>query len=229
MYAAASIALEERARRRARENVRVMRARRSRPPKRASSARPSDCFPAVPHDEISVPTVVRDRASPQRGARRESRSRVGGSIGVAGRRSRRVARGIVPMGVFARPALGRVTKVLERLVSAVGETTGVSSTRHARGRPRGDFARVSSSADARDALRDADTRRSLRRPPRSDPRLDPARGRRRRGRDVPHGTARGFAALAASPPRREGSDGDLPTGVRATAGVDAATASESGA
>jgi pentatricopeptide repeat protein len=132
------------------------------------------------------------------------------------------------MGVFARPALGRVTKVLERLVSAVGETTGVSSTRHARGRPRGDFARVSSSADARDALRDADTRRSLRRPPRSDPRLDPARGRRRRGRDVPHGTARGFAALAASPPRREGSDRDLPTGVRATAGVDAATASESG-
>ena len=132
------------------------------------------------------------------------------------------------MGVFARPALGRVTKVLERLVSAVGETTGVSSTRHARGRPRGDFARVSSSADARDALRDADTRRSLRRPPRSDPRLDPARGRRRRGRDVPHGTARGFAALAASPPRREKSDGDLPTGVRATAGVDASTASESG-
>ena len=132
------------------------------------------------------------------------------------------------MGVFTRPALGRVTKVLERLVSAVGETTGVSSTRHARGRPRGDFARVSSSADACDALRDADTRRSPRRPPRSDPRLDPARGRRRRGRDVPHGTARGFAALAASPPRREGSDGDLPTGVRATAGVDAATASESG-
>ena len=122
------------------------------------------------------------------------------------------------MGVVTRPALGRVTKVLERLVAAVGETTGPSSTRHARSRPGGDFARVSPSADARDRLRDAVTRGHPRRSPRSDPRLDPTRERGRRGRDVPHGTARGFAALAASPPRREREDGDFPADTRVAAG-----------
>jgi pentatricopeptide repeat protein len=130
------------------------------------------------------------------------------------------------MGVVTRPALGRVTKVLERLVAAVGETTGPSSTRHARSRPGGDFARVSSSADARDQPRDAVTHGHPRRSPRSDPRLDPTRERGRRGRDVPHGTARGFAALAASPPRRGREDGDFPAGTRVAAGPEEAAAEE---
>ena len=130
------------------------------------------------------------------------------------------------MRVVTRPALGRVTKVLERLVAAVGETTGPSSTRHARSRPGGDFARVSSSADARDQPRDAVTHGHPRRSPRSDPRLDPTRERGRRGRDVPHGTARGFAALAASPPRRGREDGDFPAGVRVAAGLEEAAAEE---
>lgn len=130
------------------------------------------------------------------------------------------------MGVVTRPALGRVTKVLERLVAAVGETTGPSSTRHARSRPGGDFARVSSSADARDQPRDAVTHGHPRRSPRSDPRLDPTRERGRRGRDVPHGTARGFAALAASPPRRGREDGDFPAGTRVAAGFEEAAAEE---
>ena len=130
------------------------------------------------------------------------------------------------MGVVTRPALGRVTKVLERLVAAVGETTGPSSTRHARSRPGGDFARVSSSADARDRLRDAVTHGHPRRSPRSDPRFDPTRERGRRGRDVPHGTARGFAALAASPPRREREDGDFPADTRVAAGPEEAAAEE---
>jgi hypothetical protein len=60
LYAAASIALEERARRRASENVRVMRARRSRPPKvRVRRVRANFVFACR---TISVPTVVRDRA-----------------------------------------------------------------------------------------------------------------------------------------------------------------------
>ena len=130
------------------------------------------------------------------------------------------------MGVVTRPALGRVTKVLERLVAAVGETTGPSSTRHARSRPGGDFARVSSSADAHDQPRDAVTHGHPRRSPRSDPRLDPTRERGRRGRDVPHGTARGFAALAASPPRRGREDGDFPAGTRVAAGFEEAAAEE---
>ena len=164
---------------------------------------------------ISVPTVIRDRASPQRGARRESRSRVEGSIGVAGRRSRRVARRIVPMGVFTRPALGRVTKVLERLVSAVGETTGVSSTRHARGRPRGDFARVSSSADACDASATrtragAPSTAAIRSPARSRARAPATRSRRPSRHRARVRRARGLAAeargLGRGPPDRRPRD-----------------------